>query len=893
MIKLNWAMYRQTAANTRITLRTFSDWLYSMAEAASSVTIPPAYSDEHKQRGRKDDGYLNAHRESSPIPESILDTVNPSRDACCVCEGSCDKVDKCQKFLKLDHSGRWAALRDYKLCRRCLGTHRGSCRSSLSCGVNGCSFKHHRLLHNPLAKFNDYKTNIKCSSVAFPVRLSNQPNLCEQTCEQNESNVEPSGGHNCNTHRSSCQSVLFRYVPVVLYGRGIKVNTYAFLDDGSSLTLMDIEDDLANELKLEGSPHPICLQWTGDTCRYEDSSCRVSIEISSTRNKAARFSLSDVHTVKQLKLLSQTLSFDELANKYRYLRGLPVESYTNVRPRILIGINNWRVGHVLESKEGKENEPIAAKTRLGWMVFGTCSIDRYPVSAHYSYHISCNSCESDEQLHKSVKEFFSLDSLGIVKMEKPIIGCDDERALVMMRSLATLQGNYYQTGLLWKYDCVMLPNNKSMAKKLILCLERRMAREPDLANALRLKMKDYMEKGYARKLTTKELEQSHDRIWYLPVFPVFNPNKPGKLRIVWNAAAEVNGVSLNALLLKGPDQLIGLPSVLYKFREYLVAISGDIREMFHQKFPAAVDAIQKAHYVDDMLTSVENEDDAIELAKQVKRIHSRGGFEIRNWASNSRKVLSAMGEEQVPEKSMDIASEMAYEKVLGMWWSTSTDNFTYKMFTRRNEDVLLKGKRPTKRELLRTIMSIYDPLGMIAHYLMFLKVLLQDVWRSGVSWDECIADREWKKWKTWLGFLPKLETLQIPRCYRLSISMGPSTRIQLHTFVDASEEGYAAVCYFRFEEHNQIECALIGAKSRVAPLKFVSIPRLELQAAVVGARLAHSIQLGHTYKISKRYFWTDARDILCWLNSDHRRYSPYVAFRVSELLETTELSEWL
>ncbi|XP_055623093.1 uncharacterized protein LOC129766546 [Toxorhynchites rutilus septentrionalis] len=914
MIKLNCAMHRQVA-NTRVTLSSFSDWLYSVAEAASSVSIPSTSSADHKQhRGKKDDGYLNAHREQSPPPER-KSAVDSCPNACCVCEGSCNKVEKCNKFLGLDHAGRWSMLRDRKLCRRCLNNHRGACRSSSACGVNGCSFKHHRLLHNPLAKPPTNTSGPEYSSVASTPKPPNPLTSPKSTEEQNIPEAGSSRGHNCHTHRSSCKSVLFRYVPVVLYGQGTKVHTHAFLDDRSSLTLL--EDDLANELNLEGSPHPICLQWTGDTCRYEDSSRRVSIMISSILNKEAKFALSDVHTVKQLKLPSQTLAFDELSEKYRYLKGLPVDSYQNVRPRILIGINNWRVGHVLESKEGEEAEPIAAKTRLGWMVFGTCSSGRYPVSVHYSYHINCGSSKTDEDLHKSVKEFFSLDSLGIIKSEKPIISRDDERALYMMRSLTTLEEDRYRTGMLWKYDDVRMPNSKSMAMKRLLCLERRMAREPELAKALRHKMNDYVEKGYARKLTLEELEQPRDRIWYLPVFPVFNPNKPGKLRIVWDAAAEVNGVSLNAFLLKGPDQLTELPSVLYKFREHLVAIGGYIREMFHQvqmieddqhclwrtedaqdepdvyvlavmsfgatcspscaqfvknenaerfrsQFPAAVDVIQKAHYVDDMLTSVETEDDAIELAQQVKQIHSHAGFEMRNWVSNSRKVLKAMGEEQVSEKSMDIASELANEKVLGMWWSPSSDTFTYKMFTQRNEKILLEGKRPTKRELLRTMMSIYDPLGMIAHYLMFVKVLLQDVWRSGVSWDECIADREWEKWQTWLRLLPNLESLQIPRCYRLSLSIGLCTNIQLHTFVDSSEEGYAAVCYFRFEERGQVEC--VGAKSRVAPLKFTSIPRLELQAAVVVSRLASNIQQGHTYNINKRYFWTDARDVLCWLS---------------------------
>ncbi|XP_065089698.1 uncharacterized protein LOC135710920 [Ochlerotatus camptorhynchus] len=319
-------------------------------------------------------------------------------------------------------------------------------------------------------------------------------------------------------------------------------------------------------------------------------------------------------------------------------------------------------------------------------------------------------------------------------------------------------------------------------------------------------------------------------------------------------------------------------------------VKNENAERFRRQFPTAVDAIVKSHYVDDMYTSVQNVEEAIELAKEVREIHSRAGFEMTNWVSNSRDVLTALGAVEVAEKNLDTVVDVANEKVLGMWWSTNSDVFSYKLFLERNMDILSGTRRPTKRELLRTMMSVYDPLGLIANYLMFLKMLLQEVWRSGVSWDECIAEREWEKWKIWLQFLPKLENLRIPRCYRQKTSVHSS--VQLHIFVDASENGYAAVCYFRFEEDDQIECSLIGAKSRVAPLKFVSIPRLELQAGVIGARLAKAVEQGHSYNITKRFFWTDARDVLCWLNSDHRRYSQFVAFRVSELLETTDVAEW-
>ncbi|XP_062541078.1 uncharacterized protein LOC134209112 [Armigeres subalbatus] len=473
--------------------------------------------------------------------------------------------------------------------------------------------------------------------------------------------------------------------------------------------------------------------------------------------------------------------------------------------------------------------------------------------------------------------------------------------------------------------------------------------DPDLARTVKEKLKDYIAKGYVRKLTTEELSESHERIWYLPIFLVTNPNKPGKLRLVWDAAATLNGVSLNSALLTGPDLLEPLIHVLYKFRGRRFAICGDIREMFHQvairredqhsqrfflrddsshnepstyvmqvmtfgascspataqfvknqnaerfneQYPEASRAIVRCTYVDDMLSSTETEQEAIDLAKSVWFVHNEGGFEIRNWMSNSPKVLEALRGDPSTEKSLDLASTLATEKVLGMWWCTQTDCFTYKINWRRLGEDLLSGKRfPTKREVLRTMMSIYDPLGLISHYLIFLKVLLQEIWRTGVGWDEKVNQQIFNKWQMWLKLLPGIERLQIPRCYRLQTSLEQHTLVQLHTFVDASENGMAAVAYLRFEEAGTVECSLVTAKTRVAPLKYLTIPRLELQAALIGARLAQSILRGIDLDVSRCVFWTDSRNALSWICADHRRYSQFVAARVSEILDLTAVSDW-
>ncbi|XP_062533635.1 uncharacterized protein LOC134202633 [Armigeres subalbatus] len=485
-----------------------------------------------------------------------------------------------------------------------------------------------------------------------------------------------------------------------------------------------------------------------------------------------------------------------------------------------------------------------------------------------------------------------------------------------------------------------------MALKRWQCLDRRMQRDKNFAETVMKKMTDYAAKGYVRKLTDAELNTHQPQQWYLPVFPVVNPNKPSKVRLVWDAAATAHGVSLNSFLHKGPDLLTSLLAVLVQFREFRIAVCGDIREMYLQvqlrqdvrlcffwkdniesaepsiytmlvlpfgvscapsiaqyvkninakrfleNHPTAVRAIIDQHYVDDMLASVEGEHEAVDLALTVKEIHAEAGFEMRNWISNCPTVLEALHERTTEEKDLSMAEGVTTEKVLGMWWNTSTDCFTFKVSPRYDPELMSGQRRPTKREVLRTLMMIFDPLGLIGHFLMFLKVVLQEIWRTAIGWDDPIEERQFEMWMQWLKFLPEVAKVEILRCYRTTTSIKASTEVQLHIFTDASEKGFAAVVYLRFKEGFIIETALVGSKTRVAPIKFLSIPRSELQACVIGVRLANSIKQSLSVKIDRRFFWTDSSDVISWLKSDHRRYSQFVAFRVSEILEVSEVSEW-
>lgn len=345
-----------------------------------------------------------------------------------------------------------------------------------------------------------------------------------------------------------------------------------------------------------------------------------------------------------------------------------------------------------------------------------------------------------------------------------------------------------------------------MARRRLECLKKKMAQNPELAKNLNNQLRDHIGKGNIRKLNERELQQKEHRVWYLPMFPVVNPNKPGKIRMVWDAAAKVNDVRLNSVLLKGPDMLVSLPAMLYGFREKRFGLCADIKEMFRQimiresdqhaqrflwpsdgpdpdiyislrmtfgaccspfcaqyvknknaleyaeQFPKAAKAIIDKHYVDDYIDSFDTEDEAIQVASEVKFVQRKGGFEIVNWESNSTKVGIALNDTEVSsKKDLNMGSEDGAEKVLGMWWCTTSDQFRYQLTKNpKNTEILLCGRRPTKREVLRTIMMIFDPLGLLSHYLVYVKVLLQDVWRAQLDWDDKLEGELFDKWTTWV-----------------------------------------------------------------------------------------------------------------------------------------------
>ncbi|XP_071842702.1 uncharacterized protein [Apostichopus japonicus] len=300
-----------------------------------------------------------------------------------------------------------------------------------------------------------------------------------------------------------------------------------------------------------------------------------------------------------------------------------------------------------------------------------------------------------------------------------------------------------------------------------------------------------------------------------------------------------------------------------------------------------VEAVKENFYVDDMLKSVGTEEEAIILMKQLRELLGRGGFRLTKWVSNSRLVLDTIpkGERAEGIKSLDMEKDkLPIDRTLGVSWCVESDQFQFRVTV---------NERPyTRKGILSIVASIYDPLGFLAPFVLVAKRILQDLCRMKLAWDDDIPDEHLKCWKKWLLELPKLKDFKVNRCLK-SDGYDNVRNTQLHLFSDASESGYGVAAYVRFvNEENQIHCAFVMGKARVAPLKQVTIPRLELTAATVSVRLFKSLERDLHIKLDGVTFWTDSTSVIRYVSYSSARYHTFVANRVAIITDTSQPSQW-
>ncbi|XP_076387322.1 uncharacterized protein LOC143264354 [Megachile rotundata] len=428
-----------------------------------------------------------------------------------------------------------------------------------------------------------------------------------------------------------------------------------------------------------------------------------------------------------------------------------------------------------------------------------------------------------------------------------------------------------------------LTSTRAMALKLLLSCERRLASNPQLAEGYQAFMGEYIDLDHMEPVTDLGKKTN---AYYLPHHAVVKRHDPStKLRVVFNASFPTStGNSLNDCLCTGPKLQADLWPVLTRWRLFRKVFTSDIVKMYRQIRVHTLDrqwqrilwrqqpnepvrdydlstvtygtscapflALRGHTYVDDILAGADDEGLLQELKKKVVAIFEAGAFHLAKWASNTPSLQE---KDQSEECLFQEASGIG---TLGVLWSSKTDSFSLRVNLPANPSA-----RYTKRRILSEVASLFDPLGWAAPMLIFAKVLMQDLWILGVEWDQDLPQKLQTSWVSFKESLYLLNTLNVPRWIHFT---NGHQELELYGFCDASQRAYAAAVYLRVVQGEAIFTTLLVAKTRVAPVKTISIPRLELCGAVLLAKLI--VQVKQELDIPAPITaWTDSTVTLHWI----------------------------
>ena len=523
--------------------------------------------------------------------------------------------------------------------------------------------------------------------------------------------------------------------------------------------------------------------------------------------------------------------------------------------------------------------------------------------------------------------------------EGKLMSQDDELFLkIIANNISQTPDGYYEMPLPFR-NRPSLPDNRAVALTRLQYLKRRFIKDPKYRTDYETFMEDIIRRGEAEQVLD---DDEANNVWYIPHHGVYHPHKPGKIRIVYDCATRYKGHCLNDHLLKGPDLINNLVGVLCRFRQERVAVVGDVERMFHQfrvqandrdflRFlwfdktlqkvvdyrmkvhlfgaasspgcanfglkqiamdhghdkPEVAKFIQKNFYVDDGLISVASSEEAIQLVKNTRDVCAKGHVKLHKFISNDRDVMESI---PAPCRAKGLTDwnppfeNLPVERILGVQWCVASDKLKFK--------VTLKDMPLTRRGILSTIASIYDPLGLLAPLVLIGKQILQQMCRDHVGWDEPLSEELKPRWERWRLSLSALLNIEVDRCYK-SANLGKIVSYEMHHFSDASTQGYGQCSYLRLKDiHDEIYCTLLIGKARVAPLKMTTIPRLELQAAVVSSKISMLLRRELEYTPIKEYFWTDSKVVLGYVGSDAKRFHMFVANRIQAIRNVSSPNQW-
>ena len=865
---------------------------------------------------------------SAPLPVSAAHPKETVKK-CYICSSVDHTTVTCSQFQRMSVNDRWDAAASARLCFRCLnGIHPSRiCPSDRTCEKCGTQ-SHNTMLHRmPRAAIrgtppSSHDTTSRAGGEAASV--------LEGAAASEDSVIPPAVVHTITDPRPDGRTML-KILPVQVTGR---ISTYAFIDGGAVPTL--ISRKLVDRLGLKGRK---CSQLMRTECGDFHCDEVLSLAIGNIDGDK-EIHISEAFVTQKISVTTDHLMPLQWMDEWPHLAGVELHRLDDdaADVEIIVGLNSSLNRHILEQRHGNEDEPSAYLTKLGWVAFGpTGSKGSNPVMG--VHHIG-----QSENITELLQENFNRDFWEKEDMAKTENSYEDEEFLAKVKEGIKRDEGKYTVHLPLRDDNMILPNNRDMALRRAMTLKKKLDQDEAYRESYTTQLEKYIHKEYAESVPAELLQRADGKVNYMPHFGVLHPTK-NKLRVVFDLKARHLGHSLNDDLLQGPDLTNNLIGVVTRFRQGEHAMTSDIQEMFHQvrvppedrdmlrflwwpngdtslelqeyrmcshvfgakSSPSVVNfclrrtaeefgdkydleasrAIDRNFYVDNLLKSVDDESKGIDLAKQLIEICADGGFRLNQWTSSSKAILAAIPEEErdVCIKSIDLSKDdLPLERALGVHWSMQEDCFTF---------VLKPKEKPrTRRGVLSVVASLYDPLGFLAPFTLKGKLLLQELCRQNMSWDEEMSSAELNTWTSWLEQLPRLAEFKLRRSFAPK-GFGVISSAQLHHFSDASDTGYGVVTYLRLvNENGDVHCSLVFGRARVAPLKRPTTPKLELTAAAVAAQIDCRLRQELDYDLLDSVMWTDSTAVLKYIRNHQARYHTFVANRVNLIRSLTKESAW-
>ncbi|GBP10481.1 hypothetical protein EVAR_70789_1 [Eumeta japonica] len=570
-----------------------------------------------------------------------------------------------------------------------------------------------------------------------------------------------------------------------------------------------------------------------------------------------------------------------------------------------------------------DGKPTLKNTVFGWIVGG--SFISQPISAPVTCNLAIGSAE--DSLDSTVRKFWEIEEF----VNTPSEFTEEEEACEQhfLKNVILKPSGKIQVRLPFKKSPELLGNSFEMARKRFLSVERRLDRDLSLKTMYVQFMDEYLSLGHM-SLYNQPLSGSH---FIIPHHCVLRPQSTTtKLRVVFDGSARSSSnISLNDILMVGPTIQQDLITTLFSFRLNKFALTADISKMYRQFeiderdriyqlifwrnkkedplnlfqlntityglssapflairslfliadksssiFPLGSKTLKEDIYVDDILTGANDIETLLVKKSELKQMLKFHGLQLAKWSSNCVDINVN------PENEVSIKSAKdEVTKTLGMSWKTNQDIFCYRF-------ELPNIIEPTKRSILSLVSKIYDLLGILSPIVIRCKILLQEIWLQNFDWDDIIQGDLKSMWLNIKEDLPYIETIEIPR-YVFTTS---EIRGEIHGFADASQRAYGCCIYFRILHQGKIKLSLLIAKSKVAPIKAQSLPRLELCAAVLLSKTWNKIKPKMENFVSSIWFWTDSNIVLQWLKLHSSTLNCFVANRVSELQDSTRDVRW-